>query len=304
MNKSLIVLKPNILSSNLLFPALLELSMCFKILDMRTIRLTKQQALEFYDNAHQDRLNSGMDINVAEEINQRNSDFISSGDMVSIEVSDLMHNQNYDDFSKTVRAITTDNLRHLYSSHHDVYTKACNGVHASDSLLAYQRDLAYIHLYENDNQLSYSKLYEKCDEPSRVVNDELNYNLRLMNSYVKLINNLKPEIGCSVNPHVNYDIFCRLSSLTPYLVMYAKNPTVSNAVIVNNCVNFLLYGINETEYKIINTDLRDKLNKFTTKVINFLAVNPEIHNCLKLIKSKTFNTIDNALNKRDLFNWV
>lgn len=278
-----------------MFPALLELSMCFKILDMRTIRLTKQQALEFYDNAHQDRLNSGMDINVAEEINQRNSDFISSGDMVSIEVSDLMHNQNYDDFSKTVRAITTDNLRHLYSSHHDVYTKACNGVHASDSLLAYQRDLAYIHLYENDNQLSYSKLYEKCDEPSRVVDDGLNYNINLMKRYVESI-----KVGCSVN----YDIFCRLSSLIPYLEMYTKNPTVSNAVIVNNCVNFLLYGINETEYKMINTDLRDKLNKFTIELTNFLKVNPEIHNCLKLIKSKTFNTIDNALNKRDLFNWV
>lgn len=314
--KSLLMFKPDIMEQNLAFPLIMSLSGTYglKINNMQVIEMTKDQAKEFYYNAHENRINKLNDRIVNEnlseevieaekakfdEINERNANFISSGKMIAIEVENNQSN-GIEEFINFVRGIVENELRPAYSSNHEKFTFACNGIHGADSIEAFNRDMENIEKYKKENR-DLTKIYPKSDMPERKIPAENDYGkVVLLKGFM---NSLTEE---SLKPiSEDYGFKSIKTILTYYNVLlnnYVNTPNVSNAILLKNSTDFLLNGINQKDYQLKN---EQKLNTFKTVgelLKNSISKLPKLEKALNNIDSKVTNVIETTIgDKRDFY---
>lgn len=314
LKETLIMLKPDVVDQKLVLPILMSLAwkFGFSINNMQVIEQNKAQAMDFYLNAHDRRLEQNenklekkelnFDEFVAEkikfdEINNRNANFISSGKLIAIAVGDK--NNNYktnSDFIDFVREIVEKTLRPLYSSNHDKFTFACNGIHASDSVDALKRDVDFLEKFKIENR-DLSNIFPKADLPSRLIPDDMNYSKSvLLKGFENEINSEDLKNICS-NENGGKALNSVLKAYHIFLNNYALTPTVSNAILLKNATDFLTNGINEQEYKLKNEDQINALNNVFQSNILILNKSPSLLNIINLIDSKVSSVIDSTIGK-------
>lgn len=317
VDQSLIMLKPDIVDQNLVLPLIMSLSGKFglNITNIIVVELNKEQAKEFYYNAHENRLNKletriqnenlSEDVINSEklkfdEIHDRNSNFISSGKMVALEVVNKSNNREPEDYINFIRQIVDEDLRKSYSSNHEEYTFACNGIHASDSVVALKRDLDFLETYIKKNR-NLTLIYPKQDMPERKIPDE--------NDYIKSF--LLKEFNTAISDMPNTPVGALAgykgfkSIMTGYQTLlnnYANDPNISNALLLKNATDFVLNGVNKSNYTLKNEQQQNTLNGVENIIQGCLDVSPKLKKSLELIDSKVSGVIDQTIGKhRHLF---
>lgn len=317
VEQTLIMLKPDILEQNLVLPIVMSLygKYGFNITNLQVVEMNKTQALEFYNNAHENRLNklnskieteklSPEDIQKEhekfDETNNRNANFISSGKMVAISIENPKPEGDKEKFIQFVRGIVENDLRKSYSSNYDEFTFACNGIHAADSFEALKRDVGFIEEYKINNR-DLSDVYPKSDMPERKIPAENDY---IKSFLLKEFNNAISDMqNTSVGSIAGFKGFKSImNGYQTLLNNYANDPNISNALLLKNSTDFVLNGVNKSNYTLKNEQQQNTLNGVENIVQSCLEVSPKLKKTLELIDSKVSGVIEQTIGKnRELY---
>ena len=316
VEQTLIMLKPDILEQNLVLPIVMSLygKYGFNITNLQVVEMNKTQALEFYNNAHENRLNklnskieteklSPEDIQKEHEkfneTNNRNANFISSGKMVAISIENPKPEGDKEKFIQFVRGIVENDLRKSYSSNYDEFTFACNGIHAADSFEALKRDVGFIEEYKINNR-DLSEVYPKSDMPERKIPADKDYiKSVLVKNFETVFSNENLKKIIELEGFKGFK-----SVLNGYKIMldnYANNPNISNAILLKNSTDFISNGLEQSKYKLKDEKQLNLLNG-VSKIIKDLTKEIKLDIVIELINSKTTGVIDQTIGKnRDLY---
>lgn len=311
---SLVMLKPDVVDQNLVFPIVVSLiSKGLKIENIQVVELNKTQAIEFYNNAtisREEKLSAKTLLTPEEiylekakiaEIEDRNSNFISSGKMVALSVAPQIENGNNEKFICDVRLIVED-MRKNFSSNHEKFTFACNGIHAADSYEALIRDVNFLEKYKLENR-DLSEVYPKSDLPNRDRLPENDYNLLLSREFSEAISGEEFTSFCNSND-CGRALKAMLNEFNKFLVNYSLSPTVSNSIILKNSIEFVKGGVNANNYELKNSDQVSKFN-VTKSILDNIFKDDKLKNIVKSIEridSKISNSIDITIgNKKEFY---
>lgn len=312
--KTLIMLKPDAVDQNLVLPLLMRLSnnnVDLANSNIQMVEFTKNNALEFYENAHKNRLAKYKNfikenptankeeltskLDSINEINDRNSNFISSGAVCCITIENKYGISDSDFYVFTRELI--ESFRPLYSSNHNVYGMACNAIHGSDNKKCFERETEIIANAVNNNR-DLSKIYFAKEQPTedKPVN-AYHYYLHKM-----LKDNTVKMTGID---GVNQSSVRVMDFFSNVLDKYMTDPNISNALLLKNSVDFILHGANQEQYQLKNEKTANINEEFRKGLINDIS-RPELDGkflrCIGLISSKVDGVIESTIGKnRDLY---
>lgn len=293
-SQNLIMLKPDLVSQNLILPILLSLNGTYglNIDELHTVEMKTDQAKQFYLEPHNKRLSEGkMDIDQINEINERNAKFIASGNSVALIVSPKTA-IDHDEFIKQTRDII-ETLRKSYSSDHPKFGLACNGIHASDSKESFITDLKNLNEFKEKNR-DLNNIYSILNNPAVIVPDNQSYNKVFL---VGGLNKVLENDSFKANDEIKVSRTILNFGLKPLLINFANHPNVSNALVLKNAMSFL----NDVKDDKNLYDLKDKNKesqilavKENLKVVKNID---DVKNILDKIESQVDNVVLSTIGK-------
>lgn len=321
-SKTLIMLKPNIVAENNVLPIIISLLAGNKVNidEIEVIKFSKDQAKIFYNQAHENRIKSATEKlekgefsekefedkkDSFDEIDNRNANFISSGNCVKILLSPK-DEISQEEFIKNIRGLVEDNLRQKWKSNHDVYTFACNGVHASDSINAFNNEVEMLDKFSIENG-ALSKIYPVS---AYKIDSSKKYNLKEYdNEYIKLLfNDLNKNLqentnNIENNPTGKAFLAIVNNGLLKLLNDTMQNENMSNSLLLKHSLNFILNQNNDENYSLINIDQKNIIDNLKNGFNEILNENLELKTIFQKIDSCITNNIDITIgNKREFYN--
>lgn len=315
--KVLIMLKPDVVNQNLALPIILSLNKKhgLNIESISVNEFTKDQALNFYQNSHDARIEKlekekdslsqeeyQQKLSSFDEINDRNSNFISSGPVISLVVNNKTNLE--------VRNIVENELRDLYTNNHDTFGRACNGIHCSDSSEAFDRDYNNLKQTEKENrnlntiwsiELCPPKIYEKLmgvGDVKKLEQQQRNIDY-LKNQYVSAFNETVSSSKFSditKEPEGKYIKYI-LSGYSSLLNNWANNPNMTNSIVLQQANSFIINGVNENSYQVKNEEQKKLYSNLKDVMSLMLEKSPEIKKVIESISRKVDQQIDSEIGK-------
>lgn len=292
-SQNLIMIKPDLVSQNLIIPILLSLNGTYglNIDEIHSVEMNVDQAKQFYLEPHNKRVLDGkMDIEQINEINDRNAKFISSGNSVALIVSPKSQIPQEDFIKQTREVIET--LRHSYSSEHKVFGRACNGIHASDNKENFINDLKNLNEFKEKNR-DLNNIYSITNDPNRIVANDKNYNKTVL---ISVLNKALDNELFKENDNFKISRTVLNFGLKPLLLNFANDPNVSNALVLKNAFSFIndIKTNNAYEMKDKNKENQINLVKDNLKIS---TNSDEFKHAFKLIENQIENVVLSTIGK-------